>query len=83
VAAPLACSWLYTNQGGKLRENETLEVDFVSLIDQGTHGPPALVAPGRERGANVAPVARVEDRVLYINTTFVPAFTIERLHDRP
>lgn len=73
---------LYTNKDGQLVSNGKLEVDFVSLIDAGTHGPPALVAPGRERGSQVAPVARVEDRVLYINTAHVPAFTIERLHDR-
>jgi hypothetical protein len=73
---------LYSNKDGLLVTNGKVECDFVSLIDSGTHGPPALVAPGRERGEPRPPVARVEDKVLFINTAFVPAFTIERLHDR-
>lgn len=67
---------------GSLVAGTPVEVDFVSLYNNGSHGPPALVAPARDHGRNVAPVARVEDKVLYINTAFVPAFTIERLHDR-
>lgn len=54
-------------------------VDYVSLYNGGTHGPPALVAPGREAGRDVQPKARPGDVVLYINTALVPAFKIERL----
>ena len=57
------------------------EVDYVSLYNGGTHGPPALVAPGREKGENVAARARVGDTVLYINTSLVPAFEVERFAD--
>ena len=61
-------------------EDEVLEddVDFVSLYNGGTHGPPALVAPGRESGAAVAARAKVGDTVMFINTSLVPAFTVER-----
>jgi hypothetical protein len=54
------------------------EVDYVSLYNGGTHGPPALVAPGREKGENVPTRASLGDSVLYINTSLVPAFEIER-----
>lgn len=54
------------------------EFDFVSLINAQTHGPPALVAPFKGE----PPTAKVEDRVLYINTSLVPMFSIERLSDR-
>lgn len=50
------------------------EFDFVSLVSPGTYGPPALAAP---KGGE-PPVAQVEDRVLYINTGYVPMFSIER-----
>jgi hypothetical protein len=56
------------------------EVDFVSLYNGGTHGPPALVAPGRESGVNVPTRATIGDTVMYINTALVPAFTAERIH---
>lgn len=52
----------------------TEEFDFVSLVSPGTYGPPALVAP---KGGD-PPLAQVEDRVLYINTGFVPMFSMER-----
>lgn len=58
-----------------------LEVDYVSLVSSTTHGPPALVAPGREHGQRVATVAKSGDEVLYINTSFIPAWKIERLTD--
>lgn len=50
-------------------------VDFVSLVSNGTYGPPALVAPSQ--GVRSA----VGDRVLYINTAFVPLFQIERVEE--
>ena len=55
------------------------EVDFVSLYNGGTHGPPALVAPGRESGTPVPTRAIIGDIVMYINTALVPAFTAERI----
>lgn len=56
-------------------------VDYVSLYNGGTHGPPALVAPGRQEGQSVRPKARPGDSVLYINTALIPAFKIERAED--
>jgi hypothetical protein len=53
-------------------------VDFVSLVNNETYGPPALVAPSRGEG----PVAQLEDEVLYINTNLVPMFKIVRVTDR-
>jgi hypothetical protein len=58
-----------------------IEVDYVSFVTSGTHGPPALVAPGRESGKPVAPLAMVGDKVLYINNSHDHVFTIERLSD--
>jgi hypothetical protein len=53
------------------------DVDFVSYVAPTTYGPPALVAPNK----GAAPTARVEDRVLYINTGLVPFWLIERTGD--
>lgn len=55
------------------------EVDFVSLVSNETYGPPALVAPNKGQ----PPTAKIEDRVLYINTGPAgPAmFQIERTTD--
>jgi hypothetical protein len=52
------------------------EIDYVSLVNNETYGPPALVAPNRE-----ATRASIGDRVLYINTALVPLFEIERTSD--
>lgn len=68
---------VYTDGGdeGDVFEN----VDFVSLVNGNTFGPPPLVAPGK---SGESPTAKVEDRVLYINTHLVPLFEIERVADR-
>jgi hypothetical protein len=50
--------------------------DYVSLVSGETYGPPALVAPAR--GSDTGPRAEVGDKVLYINTRFVPAFELTR-----
>lgn len=55
------------------------EVHYVSLYNAGTHGPPALVAPGRTDGRPSPGVARPGERVVYINTALVPLFEIERV----
>jgi hypothetical protein len=56
------------------------DIDFVSQVNEGTFGPPALVAPSpKEPGSR--PVARPGQRVLYVNTSLVPLFTIERNGD--
>ena len=60
---------------GVLCESEEHEVDYVSLVNSDTFGPPPLVAPTRDRND---PRAHDGDRVLYINTNIVPAFQIER-----
>lgn len=53
------------------------EVDYVSLVNDETYGPPPLIAPNR----GDAPLAKVGDRVMYINTHLVPLFEIERTGD--
>lgn len=51
------------------------DVQYVSLYNGGTHGPPAVIAPTK----NGPPArAQVGERVLYINTSLVPMFEIER-----
>lgn len=52
-------------------------VDYVSVVNEGTFGPPPLVAPKEGN----PPLADFGDEVLYINTTFVPLFTIERVEE--
>lgn len=64
-----------TEDGGMVFE----DVDWVSLVNGGTHGPPALVAPGRANGTQVATRAQVGQEVLYINTALVPLFAIKRV----
>jgi hypothetical protein len=64
-------------EGGGFITSDNYEVDFVSLVNSDTYGPPPLVAP--EKGQS--PVARMDDMVLYINTDLVPAWIIERLDD--
>jgi hypothetical protein len=54
------------------------DINYVSLISAGTYGPPALIAP--ERGGDRSRAA-VGDTVLYINTSIVPLFQIERVSD--
>lgn len=57
------------------------DVDFVSFVNEGTFGPPALVAPGRPPTPNsrpAPPTARPGQEVLYINTSLVPLFKISR-----
>jgi hypothetical protein len=54
------------------------EIDYVSLVSGDTYGPPALVAPAPKAAAGTKPRARKGDKVLYINTRFVPLFEIER-----
>ncbi len=66
---------LFALHEGHLVASEEHEVDYVSLVNSDTFGPPPLVAPTRDRND---PRARDGDRVLYINTNIVPAFLIER-----
>jgi hypothetical protein len=68
-------------EDGFVEDEHDFSVDFVSLYNGGTHGPPALVAPGREQGRSVAPTARPGQSVLYINTAIVPAYKIVRGED--
>lgn len=59
-----------------------VEVDYVSFVDAGTHGPPALIAPGRANGENTRPTVQQDESVLYINNGADEAFAaveIERL----
>jgi hypothetical protein len=69
---------LYDSAGKIIREFTGGEdVDYVSYVAPTTYGPPALVAPNK----GTPPAARVEDRVLYINTGLVPFWLIERTSD--
>jgi hypothetical protein len=52
-------------------------IDFVSFVNEGTFGPPALVAPSPKEPGR-PPLARPGQKVLYINTSLVPLFSIER-----
>ncbi len=62
-------------QNGRLDPGHEYEVDFVSLVNSETFGPPPLIAPTRDR---TVALAEDGDKVLYINTDLVPAFTIEK-----
>lgn len=53
-------------------------VDYVSFVNAGTFGPPALVAPAPKDPAGTKPRATVGQKVLYVNTSVVPLFAIER-----
>lgn len=52
-------------------------VEYVSLVSADTYGKPALVAPDSSGG----PRSTYNDRVLYINTRFVPFFEIVRVQN--
>jgi hypothetical protein len=54
--------------------DETIVVDFVSLVSDQTWGPPALVAPNPKNPG--AKRATPGERVLYINPSKVAAFAI-------
>lgn len=49
-------------------------IDFVSIVNDGTFGKPALIAPNDGQPG----VARHGQKVLYINTRFIPLYSIER-----
>jgi hypothetical protein len=57
-----------------------IDVDYVSFVNSSTYGPPPLIAPNSAR-KDAAGQARAEvgESVLYINTSVVPVFEIERL----
>lgn len=62
------------------KEVQTIEsIDFVSIVNKDTYGAPPLIAPSKD---NPRPLAKVDDRVLYINTNLVPMFEIVRISDR-
>lgn len=50
-------------------------VSYVSLLNDGTHGPPPIIAPTKN---GPAARAKVGEKVLYINLSHVPLFEIER-----
>lgn len=58
---------------------EELDVDFVSLINGGTYGPPPLIGAAEKSGGTSTIKASEGERVLYINTSLVPAFEIEKV----
>lgn len=68
---------VYDEVGGN--ETEYAGVDFVSLISDESYGPPALIAPTRSPDPSAR--ASVGQIVMYLNTKFVPMFSIERESD--
>jgi hypothetical protein len=54
------------------------DIDYVSLVSDETYGPPALIAPNR--GSDLAR-ARIGQTVLYLNTHYIPMFSIRRTSD--
>lgn len=54
-------------------------IDYVSFVNSGTYGAPALVAPNPKDPRGTEPRARTGQKVLYINTSLVPLFSIERV----
>lgn len=66
---------LYPTGGEDEQDVVEHTVDYVSFVNSGTFGPPPLVAP---KDGN-PPLAAPGDEVLYINTSLVGAFIIERL----
>lgn len=65
----------FTLKGG---ETVSAEVDFVSFLNSGSYGPPALIAPAK---SGVSPLAKPGDVVLYVNTECITHGTIERFED--
>ena len=55
----------------------------MSLVNNQTYGPPALIAPSRGNPTTPnGPVrARIGERVLYVNTNLVPVFEMVRTSD--
>lgn len=68
---------VYDEVGGDPTEHA--DIDFVSLISDESYGPPALIAPLRANDPSTR--ATAGQIVMYINTKFVPMFTIEREAD--
>ena len=66
---------LYT--GDCSEEPLVLEGEYTSLVSRETYGVPPLIAPKDGR----PPVAKVKEKVIYINTSLVPLFIIERIKD--
>lgn len=64
---------LYSPDG----ESETVYTRWVSLVSNGTYGPPPLVAP---KDGN-PPLADYNEDVLYISTAVTPAFKITRIRE--
>lgn len=64
----------------EFNQESNTDVDFVSLVNSETYGPPPLIAPAPGRAGD-GPRAAIEDRVLFINTRLVPAFQIVRISD--
>ena len=65
---------LMSDEGGVVFE----DYDYVSLVNNETYGPPALIAPPPRSPHGTAPRAALNDKVLYINTNLIPAFEITR-----
>lgn len=76
---PDAASLLDTEEGGCTFE----DIDYVSLVNNQTYGPPALIAPSRGNPTTPnGPVrAMIGERVLYVNTNLVPVFEMVRTSD--
>lgn len=69
-------SWLHVRIWPNGTEEDPVEHDvrYVSFVNDGTFGPPPLVAP---KDGNL-PLADTDEEVLYINTSRVAVFSITR-----
>lgn len=57
-------------------------VHYVSTINAGSYGPPALIAPAPTKPGGKEPSrARIGETVLYINTSLVPVYAATRVSD--
>ena len=74
---PDASSLLDTENDGVTFDS----IDYVSLVNNQTYGPPALIAPSPARNGGGQKRATPGERVLYLNTNLIPAFEIVRTSD--
>lgn len=72
----LADITIHPADGSDSIEFETGEVDYISLVNDGTYGIPPLIT--KADGQNSAPVCGVHESVLYVNAGQIVAMLVER-----
>lgn len=61
------------------KQSTHFEVDYISLVNHDTYGPPPLIAPTPSAKVPNPKRARPGERVLYINTNIIAAAIVERV----